>query len=724
MRTSRATVCVKAFFALVLLLASAGCADRERITISEGDGQFALGPATEYAISETGELALPDTVTNATFAFPSGATGTLRVARILSSPIAPPDGADGFWVEFSTDDRLQIFLPREGNQEPLLWMCAIPKTSTYDGVSNEIVWLPVMPADTLSNPAVFDLYEEGTLPNGESTGLEKEPPAQSYYFMRRYVTRDGWEWQNMQNIQLATRWTMRDVIEMLPGALQGWALQETQDRLRLRAWVALASPNESAYAGFQYWARGLYRRTYPHFSFVATGPSRATEATIAHEVGHYMTHVFSGDDGFEDISEQLRPTHLFGDAHPERPMLEEYAMFVDYAKNGRIAGALNPLIPFTVLRTHHDEATPQNTDWPSMEGYPTCLLARLGAEGTTITGQSGGAEEIPSIDWSSTQLLGLLFGNKPSTANQLRAQIRIALEQQGEDDRLAPILERTGWSYHGHGTIVDDHGTPVAGAWVRSKCAVPSEGPDRIYYAPMAPAQTDGNGRFQLARIFPGASMLEIVVDDAASEFPIEVDPNRATTDEVDLGRFTIGSSLMQKLKTMRYVNVLCAGEFVLSNGGMETSLFGTGDATHNHPASWNGNRLTWDFADSSRFGDTVNGQRMQCTADFSADGHTLTQLTCHHYQWERFQTRLQHTRTSDMVVRNLPLDFHDTTTPGSSFANFDLRGQAIVPQVESISFVERYLDLHDITITATTFRWTGSTVPGWIEFSMRDSAK
>ncbi|MFH1144943.1 MAG: hypothetical protein V1774_10410 [Candidatus Eisenbacteria bacterium] len=719
---------------LIPLLLCAACSpERERIAVPEPETGFEVGEVTDYEVSETAETTVADTVSNATFVFPSGAQGQLGVARILTSPIAAPDSAEGFRVEFTSDDRIQLLLPRGENTEPLLWVYAIPVTSTYDALPQAEAWLPVMPVDTLSNPAVFELYEAGEMPAGArmsavaktgATGVAKTRPAQSYFFMRRYIRRDAWEWQNMDNIRLVTRWTIRDVIAALPGPLQAFALQETENRLALRGWVALASPEVSAYSAFEYWARGAYRRLYPRFSFVATGPTRATEATIAHEVGHYMSHVFLGDNGFEALSQQLREVHQFGDAHPERPMLEEYAQFVDYFKNGYVSGSISPDQPFRALRTHHPSATPQNTDWPSMEGYPTCLLARLQTESNTITGQSGGSEEIPAVNWSFSQLLGLLFSAKPLTVNQLRPEIALALEQQGEEDRLAPILERTGWSYHGHGTIRDARGHPVQGAWVRSKCKVPSEGPDQVYYAPLAPAETNASGAFQLVRLFPGENWLEVVVEDVTYEFPIEVDANRSTMDDVDLGMFTVDATWLQKLKTMTWTRILCTGEFMLDNGAMEVRLFATGEYDREHQVVWSGNTLAWDFSDSSSYYESVSGQTMHCDAEVSPDGSTVLHLACHMYEWESFQGRPTHTRTSDMIVENLPLTYSDTADPGWYFAYFGLAGEEIPSHVVSISFVERYLDIHDITHTATEFRWTGTTQPGQIEISLRDHSQ
>jgi hypothetical protein len=705
---------------LLLLTVTAfhpGCApERKRINTAEPSSDFDLGPVTEYDVSSAVEVSVEDSVAGGTFVFPSGAEGSLGVARILTAPIAFPDGADGFRVEFTSDDRIHLELPREENTEPQLWVYAIPATSTFETLPQPETWLPLMPADTLSNPAVFELYEPGEMPE---PGAAKERPPQSYYFMRRYITRDGWEWQNMSNIRTVTRWTIADVLDSLPADLQPFGRQETAERLALRAWIAIEAPQANAYAGFQWWALGLYRRVYPHFSFVATGSTRATESTIAHEVGHYFTHVFLGDDGFAGISEQLRDEHEFGDPHPERPMLEEYALYIDFMKNGSLGGSVNPEQPFSSIWLDHEDARPANVDWPSQEGYPTCLLARLRAASGTLIGQSGGAEEIPTVGMSHAGVLGILFRERPTTANHLRASIAAALQARGQADRLSPLLERTGWSYHGRGIVQDAAGRPLAGAWVRSVYRVASEG-GRAYYAPIAPVETRADGTFEISRLFPGRTSLQVQVGDAVHEFPLEVDANRPTTDDLNLGTLKVEDSLLNRLRALTWMRIRCEGQFMLDNGAWEVKLFGDAYGS-DHEVAWTGNSLVWDYADSSGYDETMYGERMHCEATFSADGRTVLNLVCHQDEWQTFQGRLQHTRTSDVDIVDLPLTWAQLDSPLSNFAYFGLTGEAIGPHVRSIAFVERYLDIHDITNTAIEFRWTGTQLPGYFELGLRD---
>jgi hypothetical protein len=74
--------------------------------------------------------------------------------------------------------------------------------------------------------------------------------------------------------------------------------------------------------------------------------------------------------------------------------------------------------------------------------------------------------------------------------------------------------------------------------------------------------------------------------------------------------------------------------------------------------------------------------------------------------------------------MEDLALTFLETQTPGSRSAYFTRNGAEIPDRVRSISFVERYLDIHDITNTGVSFVWTGNTVGGVVEVSLRDSGQ
>ncbi|RJP53337.1 MAG: hypothetical protein C4586_01550, partial [Anaerolineaceae bacterium] len=102
--------------------------------------------------------------------------------------------------------------------------------------------------------------------------------------------------------------------------------------------------------------------------------------------------------------------------------------------------------------------SPGLVDYPSQEAYATCLLSRLHVNDATIHDSQGDDEDIPVVNASFADLFEILYARKPTTTNMLRAEISLYLAALGRDDRLPAILERTGWSYNGYGTVLNDEG--------------------------------------------------------------------------------------------------------------------------------------------------------------------------------------------------------------------------------------------------------------------------
>jgi hypothetical protein len=280
------------------------------------------------------------------------------------------------------------------------------------------------------------------------------------------------------------------------------------------------------------------RTADPYFMFQTTGATAASSSTVAHEVGHYMSHVLLGDDSMATLEAQANKHHEMGDAHSGRPMLEEYAMFADYFMWGKTSGSINMEDPINVLNLLHS-STPAQIDWPSREGYATCLMTVLHAGKSQVTtGLSGAPENIPVIGASFTELWGML-ANKPLNVNSLRTGVASYLNGRSKIDALPVLLERTGWSYHGTGKIVDGNAQPLAGAKVQNIAIVSSE--NRQYPTGNAQATTDNSGNFTLGRLCPGNSIIRVWVGNDSTDISIAIDADKPTNTAIDLGTLSIG---------------------------------------------------------------------------------------------------------------------------------------------------------------------------------------
>lgn len=736
---------------LTFALALTAC-QTERTPVHPEDepdpGAFELGSIVSYPVDLDAGGVIADSISTGSFVFPEGGLGTLEVARIVRTAHPGPMEAEGFAVEYTGDEKIELHLPRTAESIPLLWVYGSPDTSPYDGRGAAETWWPVMPEDDEGPDAVFPLVtpgdpefagrslspdqrafpESGRDPLRPASGtgvlgtLGPEGSARgagihNYRFMRRYIRPSQPEWQTLHNLTLVTQWTIADVLAALPEDLRAFAATETAGRLALRSYVALPAADVSAYSPFLFYTTYVgppIRRLYPMLSYVCSGPNIATEATVAHEVGHYLNHVFFGDDPFQEFRRnQVVLDHDIGMVHPNRHLLEEYAQFVDYFKNGNLRGGLDIEEPIELF-----VADPALLDYPAQEGYATSLLARLHTTDPTIVGLSGSAEPIPVIGLPFADLFRILYVDRPTNLNQLRASIAIDLERRGLADRLPAILERTGWSYHGSGRIVDAEGEMLEHAEVQAVSRVTSGTPGE-YVAPLDPVRTDLLGKFTIPRLFPGTNTIRVRHAGKVYEFTVSVDPNRPTTDAIDLGTLTVRDDLMDDLHRMTWAHFVCDGEFLLDNGGMEVRLFAPG-YDHIHPVAWTGQELVWAFADSSTFGGTVSGTSIRLAATLSRDGGTVTSLVSQMREWQSFDGRLQNERTTSIDLVDLPLNYLETD-PGWARADYELWGGGIDAHVRSISFVQRYLDVHDLVITATEFRWNGSTMGGHIQFSLSE---
>lgn len=709
-------VALAAPVALAVLMVTSCSPDRTRLgPVNGGDDTFTLGPETTYAVQVGTGGSLADSISGGTFAFPSGGSGTLTVARITGSPLAPPEGASGFSVEYTGEEPMELRLERSADSIPLLYVYGFGDVSPSDPMTSPSTWWATMPEDTTSNPAVFWLAPPGTPDEtlARATGARgiagpRAPasrPVNSYHCMIRKVSPDYPEWAYRNNLQKVTALTIQDVIAGLPAGLRphAWDAVGEGGRIALRAYEIVPSDEVSAYSAFSYPLGNFgvrYRRLFPMMHFVCTGAKAATEATVAHEVGHYMTHAFFGDDAFEAFSDaQLMTNHDVGVEHPHRDMLEEYAMFTDYFMNDDISGGVDVTEPRALL-----QKSASIVDFPAMEGYACGLLSRMIIERDSIETLQVTKEDIPTVGASFNDMFNVLFTRKPTTVNALHGELALYLAGRNQADRLPAILERTGWSYNGTGVVEDKNGNAVVGAEVQSVCKVASQG-GREYLAPLEPVLTNANGYFTLPRIFPGTNTIRVKTDQAEQEFVCTISPNDPTDVPRSLGTLRLEESLLGLLHQLRYVAISTEGVFSLSDGNELWVLVEPGHG-YGHQGTWTGTEFVLQHADSTVSQGQVSGQSIQFTVNVSADGLRVTRLQCHVLQYLRVSGQLWSTTTIDFDIDGIPHTVTYTENPNRRFVWFELDGAAIDANLRTVSRVERYFN-PPREITLTNVDWT-----------------
>lgn len=503
-------------------------------------GEFRYGEVKSFQVSGGAGTQVADPVSGSTFFFPAGGNGTLTLTPITSSPQPSPSGTGiGYKVEFTSSDSMSILVPYSDEQVPMLWVWTDPEVSLNESNSSvSETWVPLRPQDSISNPAVFKLIDpsKSSLAKGKNHG---SPMASTTYKVwQDQLKKASVVWTKHTVLKELTRQHILDIYNLLPTSLQTKARAEIDGRLAPRVFMTYIG-NVSFYHPFVYGTSGsdVFRWVDPYFTYSVLYGSTADPSTVAHEVGHYMSHVLLGDNAFYELSQQAVRNHDIGMPHAGRPMLEEYAMFSDYSIYGEVKNGLNMEEPYETL----SGSSPKSVDWPSNEGYATCLLARLHTnKNNIIIRLPNETEDIPVVGASLTDLWSVL-GNGPRNVNALRLEIGAYLDTKGMLDKLPVILERTGWTYHGSGKVVNDQKQGLPNLEVQSISKVGSE--NKEYLGSATKAVTDKDGNFKLDRIFPGSNYIRVWTSKVDSmDFPLTVDPNSATNASVSIGELVYGN--------------------------------------------------------------------------------------------------------------------------------------------------------------------------------------
>lgn len=517
--------------------------DAKTATVPQNN-DFQFGASQTYSISSSGDVKIQDTLSGNSFRFPKGGNGKLIITAITSAPQVESEHGNGFKIEYSGIDPVQILVPYEANQVPLVWLWGDPAVSLYDsGVNGSPeLWMPLRKVDSVSNPAVFilsptdDLAKSAQLNPREAT----QNTTQAFKIFQVKLDKNDGVFERLGKLAALATEHVQKIVYLLPSTIQGTAVNEINGRLhpKLDGFYELYS-DKSYYHPFSY----ITGRADPYFVFVATtigGGMLADNHTVAHEAGHYMSHVLLGDDGMRTLEKQAVREHGKGTPHAGRPMLEEYAYFSDYCLNfadTRLS---------TSIENFFDtgKGDPASNDWPSEEGYATSLLALMHTPNPWLVSlnDTGVSEKIPFINASLTDLWGIL-AKGPTTVDKLHDEIAAYLNTR--QDLLPPLLERSGWSYHGKGRVVDDQSNGVPSVKVQAVVKVPSEGADAEYYAPLQPVVTNTNGEFTLERMFPATTNNFVRVwlgDDVKKyqDFSISIDSKNPTNKEITLPDFKV----------------------------------------------------------------------------------------------------------------------------------------------------------------------------------------
>ena len=258
----------------------------------------------------------------------------------------------------------------------------------------------------------------------------------------------------------------------------------------------------------------------------------ATRGEIAHQVGHFVTHLLVGDEGYAALEAETWIDPTIGVArHLRSGAIEDYARYHEYLFTGAVEGAGDPAAPATFFAPQGSPPSPEAIDIPSLQGYGVLLLHALGRSDPTMTWLTGETRSVPPVGLRYAALAEFVIAPGARSMDGLRETAATYLTSIGRADALPVLLAATGWRYRAWGSILDRSGARVAGIALRD---IVSAG-GRDYAAGETPALTDSTGSYTGLCLFGGATRLRATVVSDSFDIAVTTTWDKDTPQRVGL---------------------------------------------------------------------------------------------------------------------------------------------------------------------------------------------
>jgi hypothetical protein len=502
-------------WAAILLLGVAACSE-DKVAEPDGDSTspFVLGDETAVTLDLPAGARWDAPAAGLRFVFPEGAHGTLRFAAIVDGPAPPWSGGSGFHVAFTGSEPVGLRVPHAAEGLEVLLAYGTPRGSWSEPPSTR--WF-AMPGAAAAGADSLDLQ----LAVRSRTGSEA-CESSLHYWLQRFDP-------GAPEVD-----SLNAAIEIAHGFLSAWLDSLDQPlrdacQQRLQGEMAPAfCPEGSYYAGFLRRC-GEAPQARPRIGLRAG----ATRGEIAHQVGHYVTHLLVGDDAYAALEADAGLDPTIGAPRYDRSgAIEDYARYHEHLFTGAVEGAGDPASPATFFAPQGSPPAPEAIDVPSLQGYGVLFLHALGRSDPTMTCLTGETRSVPLVGLRYAALAEHVIAAGAGSMDRLRETTAAYLTSVGRADALPVLLAATGWCYRGSGSILDRSGAHPAGIAVRD---VVSAG-GRDYAARGAAALTDSLGAYPEIGLFGGASRLRAAVASDSFDTPITINWLKHTPVDVDLG--------------------------------------------------------------------------------------------------------------------------------------------------------------------------------------------
>lgn len=531
--------------ACATLLACGGDGGGDRAADNGGSGGLSIGAAHTLEVRLSGYGLVTDAENGLVFEFPNGGNGTLTVTPVLDGPERPFPGGEGYQIEYTGTDSLALRITFARADE-VVYVLGFGTLfgSVDDGRSPDNRWVPMPSTGNADGSRSYELALPGTGASAARRELSRsDHRGYSQYWISR-ITNTSSDAERASNIRLQVLDNINHWLNLMPEPMKTNARSAVDGPMDFRMFR-----DGLYYTGFT--RRRLGNATTPMLGL----PLTATADNIAHEVGHYMTHVVVGDAAYLVLEDGAPDeNHGLGVQQNRATVVEEYAYFSQYLLTGSV-GIADPTEP----RQLFAGMSPAKTDFPGLEGFGAALLASLNRTQTMIVGQvSRQQEDVPVVGASFGDIIGIIAGGA-ADMRALRNRIESYLTTAGKLQALPALAERLGWSYHGSGYLMDTGGLPVAGAEVENISTFGG----KEYVSSRGTTAADGG--FALGRVFPGPSQLRFRKDARTSVKDLNVDWERLTTEDLALGSHTLDQGSLEAECTARVTVLMNDGSGTFS---------------------------------------------------------------------------------------------------------------------------------------------------------------
>lgn len=513
-----------AFLLMVVLLQAVGCSERERLGPPgpPPDGvTWEIGPATTYPVPQSPGSVIADSVTGQRFRFSEGGAGVLTVAPVLAGPAPIYPGA-GFRAEYAGDQPVEILVDATAGERVMVTGYGRANGSFSDYAAAEERWLAVPCVDTTESGLAFLLTFPYETVQGKSAAAGHRG-FREYWISKIPAGAD--DITRMIHLERQSGAYIDSFLSAVPEPRRSILRAEASGRMHRHYQY-----DGPYYQGFWWRSLGSYGRLIRPTIHLRTN---ADAGNVAHETGHYITHLLVGDDVWSVLEGQAplwNTEHGIGDLMGREFLVEDYAFFIESFLTGgvKLVDLLDPYAPFMSI-------TPLGRDFPGVEGFAAVMLAALTRTNPTMRDLvSGRPTDVPAPGLDDAAIFEIIA--KGATGiDRLREEMATALGPRA--DLLPAIAQRSGWSYSVRGRLVSPAGDPVPG--IRTSSVY--HGGGRIYEGGYTSLGTDADGKFAIVGgVFPGRSHIRCVDPPDTLEFLIDLDWTYPTDRAIELGNRTV----------------------------------------------------------------------------------------------------------------------------------------------------------------------------------------